>query len=233
MEEIRQRIVVPDGMTMEQLRAQVARGGRFLIFWYCISPIAFTVKLYSRSIFVPAGESPLPLIRKYNLISFIFGWWCPSPGLKYTVRYTSLNRKGGVDVTDEIMSNLDEEGLRNKICTFTKKAEWFAKPDKWDRKDMEKVIRPICERDVNIRKVVAGLYIPDEMSPEGYDEPFRAIGIRCTSGFPKYEAAMRAPLEKRFRRRSLFRFFDLDSEDEMVEILEKQGTVIYERKPLR
>ena len=233
MEEIRQRIVVPEGMTMEELKDDVARGGRFLVFWYCISAIAFSLKLHSRSIYVPAGKSALPLIRKYNTLSFIFGWWCLGPGPKYTSRYISMNRRGGVDVTDDIMVNLDKEGLRNKICTFTKKAEWFAKPDKWDRKEMEKAIKPICERDVNIRKVVAGIYIPDELSPEGYDESFRAIGIRCTGGFPKYEATMRTLLEKRFRKRTLFRFFDLDAEDEMIKVLEKHGTVIYERKLLR
>ena len=230
MEETRARIVVPQGMTLADLRKMVDSGGRFVVFPYCISLIAVTLKRFSPSVFVPAGGRTTSYVARYNTLSLIFGWWGIPWGPVFTLKYLSANMKGGVDVTDEIMLNIDEEALESGMCVFTKGSEWFAAPDKWDRKAMGKAITSVVERDTNVRKVVVGIYFPDELSPADETEEFRAVGIRCTKDFDKYADLIRTALGRQFRRDTIFRFFDLGDGGEMAVALEKHGLVIHEKK---
>lgn len=69
MEEIRQRIVVPEGITLERLRIEIDRGGRFVVFPYCISLGMLTLKRFSPSILIPAGKKPRAYIIRYNILS--------------------------------------------------------------------------------------------------------------------------------------------------------------------
>jgi hypothetical protein len=95
-----------EGMTAEQLREAVARGGKFVLFPYTISVVVMTFRRSSDIFFIPpggtAGKAGLP----YVLTSAFLGWWGFPWGLIYTPMSLFQSLKGGKDVTAEVMAQL-------------------------------------------------------------------------------------------------------------------------------
>lgn len=68
-------IVGLEGMSMQELSWELDKGGRFVVFTYCISVLVMTFKRPSKVFFVRAGESTFVHGLPYLLISLLFGWW--------------------------------------------------------------------------------------------------------------------------------------------------------------
>ena len=90
--------------TPDQLRAEVARGGRVVVFEYVAS---FGVKSL-RGTSVPYVIGPdsyaWPIGLAYALFSAVFGWWAVPWGVLDTVRALVINCGGGRDVTDAALA---------------------------------------------------------------------------------------------------------------------------------
>ncbi|RZK73448.1 MAG: hypothetical protein EOO85_17335 [Pedobacter sp.] len=100
------------GMSVNQLYNQLSNGGRIVIYGYCISTIFLTFKLLSPPHFIRAGEKASRYRAKYNLLSFLFGWWGLPWGPIYTLdmlRVNSDKQGGGTDVTDDVLLKLREK----------------------------------------------------------------------------------------------------------------------------
>jgi len=93
-------------MTPDQLALEVQRGGRFVIFQYCISVVILTFRRNSPIQFVPAGHSPAAKGLPWTLLSFLFGWWGFPFGLIYTPMVLYKNLNGGIDVTQNLLSTV-------------------------------------------------------------------------------------------------------------------------------
>jgi hypothetical protein len=96
-----------DGMTVGAVRSEVARGGKFVIFQYCISVIVMTFRRGSDVYFIKPGESALGPGAGYTLLSLVLGWWGIPWGPIYTVASVYTNLNGGKDVTNEIMASFE------------------------------------------------------------------------------------------------------------------------------
>lgn len=96
-----------ENYSIQQLNQEIGRGGKFVVFDYCISVILITFKRPSAVYFIPAGEGTLGKSISYTLISALLGWWGFPWGPIYTIGALFNNLKGGRDVTLEVMNALD------------------------------------------------------------------------------------------------------------------------------
>lgn len=222
-----QKISVDKGITLEQLKDKISRGGRFIIFKYRIS-LLFAVSFwrFSPAIFIENYETPGKYAVKYNLYSFIFGWWFIPEGPYDTIASIRFNLKGGLDITEDIMLNIDEQGFADRSIKYLKTNQLFIKPDKWDLKSYRKVLPKRFERDFGIRKIVAANYINTD-SPKST----RVIGIKTISGYDKYIENCKEALAPEFRNYAHFEFVDLNQGDKAIgELLISQGEIILNRE---
>ncbi len=96
-----------EGMSVSDVQSEVARGGKFVIFQYCISILVMTFRRGSDIYFIKAGESTFGASIGYTLVSLLLGWWGIPWGPIYTIGSVFTNLGGGKDVTQEIMSTLN------------------------------------------------------------------------------------------------------------------------------
>jgi hypothetical protein len=95
-----------EGMSPEQLQDEIARGGSFVYYQYCVSVIVMTFKRSSDIYFVRGGESKLKKGIQYSLLSALAGWWGIPWGPIYTIGALANNLGGGTVVTREVMNQL-------------------------------------------------------------------------------------------------------------------------------
>ncbi len=96
-----------EGMSIADVEAEVARGGKFVLFQYCVSILVMTFKRGSAVYFVRAGEGTFGVSIGYTLVSLLLGWWGLPWGPIYTLAAVFTNLGGGKDVTQEIMASLN------------------------------------------------------------------------------------------------------------------------------
>jgi hypothetical protein len=95
-----------DGLSPAQVQDEVLRGGRFVVFEYCVSFLVTTLRRSSDVYFVRAGQGTFALSLGYTLLSLLLGWWGLPWGLIYTPLCLATNLGGGKDVTEQVMPSL-------------------------------------------------------------------------------------------------------------------------------
>ena len=87
--------------------AQSADGARYVVFEYCISLAAVTLRRPTRPVRLRPGQRAWLRGLPYCLVSLLFGWW----GLPWGVIYTPLtivsNLRGGCDITTRVRETGD------------------------------------------------------------------------------------------------------------------------------
>ena len=90
-------------MTVFQLQDEVAKGGKFVVFKYCLSPLLFSFRNSSCTYLVRHNENAFKKSMPFTVISLLFGWWGIPWGPLHTFACLISNIKGGKDVTAETM----------------------------------------------------------------------------------------------------------------------------------
>jgi hypothetical protein len=103
------KIVGIEGLSAAQLRDEVDRGGRFVVYGWCVSFLILTLKRSSDITFVRAGESRVAAGLGWTVLSFFLGWWGFPWGFIYTPMVLIQNLGGGTDVTANAMTVLEAE----------------------------------------------------------------------------------------------------------------------------
>lgn len=98
-----------NGLTSNDLREEVRRGGRFVFFEYCISFVFLTLRRPSPVFLVRHDEWGWLRGIPYTFASLFLGWWGLPWGLLYTPLIIMTNVVGGCDVTAQTCAYL---GLR-------------------------------------------------------------------------------------------------------------------------
>lgn len=101
------KIVGIEGLSVHQLRDEVNRGARFVVYDYCVSLLILTFKRSSDITFVRAGQSPVVAGLGWTFLSFFLGWWGFPWGFIYTPMVLIQNLGGGTDVTARVMAELE------------------------------------------------------------------------------------------------------------------------------
>jgi hypothetical protein len=95
-----------EGLTPDQLRDELSRGAKFVVFSYVISVLVLSFRRSSEIHFVRAGESAVGKSVPYTLLSIALGWWGIPWGIIWTPMALVTNFGGGKDVTAEVRSRL-------------------------------------------------------------------------------------------------------------------------------
>ncbi|MBC7806880.1 MAG: hypothetical protein H7145_12095 [Akkermansiaceae bacterium] len=95
-----------DGLSVEDLRGEITRGGKLVHFPYCFSVIIMTFRRSSDIYLIRKGEVALAKGWPFALVSLFVGWWGFPWGLIYTPIALFQTLAGGKDVTQEVMGTL-------------------------------------------------------------------------------------------------------------------------------
>lgn len=95
-----------DGMNGQRVAFELQRGGKFVIYQYCVSILVMTFRRPSDIYFIRAGESAVAKGVLFSVLSFVLGWWGIPWGPIYTIGSLITNFGGGKDVTAEVLSAL-------------------------------------------------------------------------------------------------------------------------------
>jgi hypothetical protein len=102
------RIVGIEGMDGHQIAFEIERGGRFVIYQYCMSVVIMTFKRPSDIYFIPSGENAIKKGLGFSVISLLLGWWGVPWGPIYTIGSFITNFRGGKDVTQEVIASFQQ-----------------------------------------------------------------------------------------------------------------------------
>lgn len=93
-----------EGLSVEQVMEEVRRGGRFVIYQYCVSVVIMSFRRSSVINFLRSGDSGRGKGLPYTLLSLLAGWWGIPWGPIWTIQTIITNSRGGKDVTQEMMA---------------------------------------------------------------------------------------------------------------------------------
>jgi hypothetical protein len=105
------RIRGAENLTPAQLAAELAAGGRLVLYEYCISLIVLTLRCPTDVYLLRPGEGGVWRGLPYTVLSLLLGWWGIPMGVLYTPLVLLTNLSGGCDVTDEVRALLREAEL--------------------------------------------------------------------------------------------------------------------------
>lgn len=91
-----------EGLSDSQIEMELANGGKFVVFEYCISIIVMTFRQPSALYFIKSSESPFMVGLPYTVLSLLLGWWGFPWGPIYTFSSIATNLRGGKDITDAV-----------------------------------------------------------------------------------------------------------------------------------
>lgn len=223
---MKQKLILYKKLTIEELQKEIDEGSKFVTFQYCISLLfVITLRRFSPAILIKNDEQFLKFKRKYNLLTYLFGWWGIPWGPFYTVKSLQINNRGGIDVTEDIMLNITKQGLLENEIELKLTKNLFCKPDKWDTKAFKKAFLREFERDYNIKQLVVGLFI----NAEEDTATIYTIGLRVDKDYIKFIEPLKNALHTQFRKYTHFEFVDLNGKEEILRLLEKQGEFIINR----
>jgi len=95
-----------ENVSPDQLRHEIERGGRFVIYQYCISIVVLSFKRVSDIHFIKADESAFRKGAGFSLISLLCGWWGIPWGPIWTISTLITNCRGGRNITAEVVHAL-------------------------------------------------------------------------------------------------------------------------------
>lgn len=103
-----------ENMSGTELSLELQKGGKFVVYEYCISIVVLTFFRSSNITFVKADDSRVGKGLGYTILTFILGWWGIPWGPIRSIQAIITNFKGGKDVTDRVVSAMTQAANANK-----------------------------------------------------------------------------------------------------------------------
>ncbi|WP_206170885.1 hypothetical protein [Phragmitibacter flavus] len=115
--------VIPgtEGMSVAEVEQEVAEGGRFVLFSYCVSILILTFRRSSSVRFLRRGVDGTGAAVGYSLLSSVVGWWGFPWGPIYTIGALISNFRGGKDVTVQVLEALTGPGRAAEVMATRRK----------------------------------------------------------------------------------------------------------------
>ena len=98
------KIIGIEGMGNLELKTEIQKGGKFVMYQYVISVLIMTFKRNSNIYFIKADENAIVKGLPFTLLSLIVGWWGIPWGIIYTIQALIANFGGGQDVTAQVLA---------------------------------------------------------------------------------------------------------------------------------
>ncbi len=203
----------------QQLLEEQKAGGRFVVYqWIIPLPLFTPIKRLSRVYFIDSSSRKTKYSRKYNVLNLILGWWGLPLGPIYLFQSINLNMKGGVDVTEDIMLNINEKNYLKGSLVIKEKARKFIHPPKSERKEFSKVFKKLIIKNIITKPPVVGYYIDTQKN----EKPYYVVGISNTIT-KELETAISKEVYQRFYKHMKYKLVDLNTDFENKQALIKQG----------
>ncbi len=220
------KIVIPENIaSIEALKKEVEHGGRFVVYSYCISLFfAVTLRRISPAFFIP-NDAPTTLYKKkYNILNYLFGWWCIPWGFIHTPANIKMNNKGGLDVTKDIMLNLNDDTFEEGYVTLNQMHSIYDIPPKEEIKALAKAVSKRLQPEVIIDELHFAYFVnvPDDA------EPYFVVGIKTSQNYEDVVNALDKAIHKEFFKRVYFEYINLEQadEDEAILLIEQGVKII-------
>jgi len=98
------RIKGAEGLSDEQLKAELDLGGRFVVFNWTFSILVMTFRRSSAIYFLRPGERAFGPNFLCSLATIVFGWWGVPWGPVYSLQSLWNNLRGGVDASSAVFN---------------------------------------------------------------------------------------------------------------------------------
>ncbi|ATL48441.1 hypothetical protein COR50_15430 [Chitinophaga caeni] len=209
MEQHLYTLKIPENYTYEKVMEERATGGRFVFFVYNFSlPLFRSIRRISSIHYIPPGKTGKEFNFKYNLHNLIFGWWGLPFGPAEMIDSIKSN-KAGIDISNDIYDNLDEQSFNNRSIEIIKISDVFKHPSKDINNELMKALKNYQKKESKFHaNPWVGLYVNTE-------HPFYIIGFD-----PKdiqQQEIIKKYIYKRFYKNIEFLFIDLDSDFDAIE----------------
>jgi len=99
------KIIGIEDMGNLELRTEIQKGGKFVVYQYVISILIMTFKRNSNIYFIKKDESAVVKGLPFTLLSLLVGWWGIPWGFIYTIQALITNLGGGQDVTTRVLGS--------------------------------------------------------------------------------------------------------------------------------
>src|SRR5215203_610509 len=93
-----------EGLSVSEINDELSRGGKFVMYQYCISIVVMTFRRSTDIYFIKAGDSTLKTGIGWTLLTLLLGWWGIPWGPIYTIGSLITNFGGGKNVTQEVLA---------------------------------------------------------------------------------------------------------------------------------
>jgi hypothetical protein len=93
-----------NGLSTAELQDEVMKGARLVYYTYTVSFLLITFNRKSELFLVRNKPEAIRKGIPYLVVSFLLGWWGIPSGPKETMKSISINKKGGKDITEEVLS---------------------------------------------------------------------------------------------------------------------------------
>jgi hypothetical protein len=104
-----------EGISAGQIQFELERGGRFVLYYYCVSVVLVTFRRPAPVYFIRAGESAVAKGLPWTLLTLLAGWWGIPWGPIYTVQSLVVNLRGGKDVTAPLAAQLGVSASQTSV----------------------------------------------------------------------------------------------------------------------
>ncbi|HYV35212.1 MAG TPA: hypothetical protein VE988_05880 [Gemmataceae bacterium] len=115
-----------EGLSLDEIDAELAAGGRFVYYEYCISLLLITFRRPTNIYFLRADDKGMLKGLPFVVLSLVLGWWGIPWGFVYTPMAIFSNLGGGRDVTNDVRRSLKElqetERLANELQGISSEA---------------------------------------------------------------------------------------------------------------
>ncbi|WP_075344369.1 hypothetical protein [Tenacibaculum agarivorans] len=207
-----------DDLNMQSLQKRIDNGYRFVVYQYSISLIAGNIFTVSPAYLLKKEDTKKHTL-KYNLLSSILGWWSLN-GVTNTLKSLKTNSRGGIDVTEDIILNLNRDSLLSKKVKIKELHTIFRKPDKSTIKDFVKSIDKT--KSINIDQ---NIYLGRYLNTESFSY---FIAFDTISETNKKE--LMTSLRKVFYKHVHIEILKINPKDEITQKLTQQGFKLHTTK---
>ena len=217
------KIILENDISFDELTERIDKGSRFIAMSYCVSIMfAVTLRRFSPAFLIEDNSELKKIKNKYNRLTFFLGWWGIPWGPIYSVHSLQMNNKGGIDMTEDIILNIDHDSFLKREVELKFSNKLFCCPNKSDIKAFQKALKVCYENDAYIRNLVIAIpLVPNEGIIYDY-----TIGINVEKDFGHYAEKIKSALYTQFFKHTNFEFLDLSENSHRSLVLEKQGETL-------
>ena len=217
------KLVIDQNISFDELKGLVENGAKFISYQYVISvPIFFPTQRLSKLFLIRKNEKPSKYAAGYNFLNILLGIWGLPFGPVFMIRSIALNRKGGVNFTEDVMVNITKEAFISRDVKMKKPAKYFTTPSKSNKKELNKVFTKLRSNKVLRDDVLVGYFINTEKD----EKPYHVIGVNAPLNV-KLVQQIEEEIYKRFFKFSKFKIVSLANDEyEHINRLKAEGIMM-------